>query len=119
MQVYGDVYAFMVMQAFPLFLMMSMSWLSSCYLHTPSRATLGPWGTRTSRGWTLPCMAWAAKATLTLNPKLQIDLKRHWAPRAPYRVCGGGWSDGAEVRIVMWSLVSGFCLSFLHLLLGA
>ena len=27
---------------------------------TPSRATLGPWGTPTSRGWTPPCMTWAA-----------------------------------------------------------
>ena len=28
-------------------------WPSSCYLHTPSWATLGPRGARTSRGWTL------------------------------------------------------------------
>ena len=30
------------------------------FLRTPSRATLGPWGAPTSRGWTLPCMTWAA-----------------------------------------------------------
>ena len=24
------------------------------------RATLGPWGAPTSRGWTPPCMTWAA-----------------------------------------------------------
>ena len=37
-----------------------MSWSSSCFLRTPSRATLGPWGAPTSRGWTPPCTTWAA-----------------------------------------------------------
>ena len=32
-----------------------MSWSSSCYLHTPSRGTLGPCA-HTSRGWTPPAV---------------------------------------------------------------
>ena len=38
---------------------------ASCYLHTPSRASRGPWGAPTSRGWTPPCRcrAWQAAAT--------------------------------------------------------
>ena len=38
----------------------SGSWSSSYFLLTPSRATLGPWGTPTSCGWTPPCMSWVA-----------------------------------------------------------
>ena len=33
-------------------------------------------------------------------------------------MCGGGWSAGVEL-LVVWSLVSGLCLTFLCLLLGA
>ena len=35
-----------------------VSWSSSCYLRTLSRATLGLWGVFNSHGWTPPCMTW-------------------------------------------------------------
>ena len=48
---------FLLLNALNLFCrMISMYFI----LRTPSRATLGPWGAPTSRGWTLPCMTWAA-----------------------------------------------------------